>query len=62
MENAATRFARSPEQILRDAVRRMLPKNKLGRRMLMKLKTYQGPDHPHQAQNPQPLERFPGQQ
>lgn len=54
-ETAGTRFARKPEQILRDAVRRMLPKNKLGRKMLSKLKLYTGSDHPHQAQNPQPL-------
>ena len=39
--------------ILREAVRRMLPKNKLGRKMLSKLKIYAGPEHPHQAQ---PLE------
>lgn len=55
-ETAATRLERHPEQILREAVRRMLPKNKLGVAMLTKLKTYVGPDHPHQAQNPQPLE------
>ncbi|MEZ6093201.1 MAG: 50S ribosomal protein L13 [Pirellulaceae bacterium] len=46
---------RSPETILREAVRRMLPKNKLGRHMLTKLKCYVGGEHPHQAQNPQPL-------
>ena len=34
----------------------MLPKNKLGRKMLSKLKIYVGPDHPHQAQQPEPLE------
>ena len=55
-ETAAVRFARKPEQILRDAVRRMLPKNKIGRKMLSKLKIYTGTDHPHQAQNPQSLE------
>ena len=55
-ENAATRHARQPARILYDAVRRMLPKNRLGRRMLKKLKLYVGPDHPHQAQQPQPLE------
>ena len=47
---------RIPERILREAVRRMLPKNKLGRHMLKKLKIYTGPDHPHQAQNPEVLE------
>ena len=55
-ETAASRFARKPEQVLRDAVRRMLPKNRIGRKMLSKLKIFQGTDHPHQAQNPQPYE------
>jgi len=45
---------RKPEQILQEAVRRMLPKNRLGRQMLSKLKIYVGPDHPHQAQQPEP--------
>lgn len=52
-ESAAKRFERRPEQVVRDAVRRMLPKNKLGRKMLGKLKLYKGADHPHSAQNPQ---------
>jgi len=47
---------RHADRIIRDAVRRMLPKNKLARQMLGKLKVYAGPDHPHQAQNPQPLD------
>lgn len=55
-ETAQTRLERKPEQILREAVRRMLPKNKLGNAMLSKLKIYAGEDHPHQAQNPQPLD------
>ncbi len=55
-ETAATRLSRRPEQVLREAVRRMLPKSKLGRAMLSKLKVYKGPDHPHQAQNPEKLE------
>ena len=41
-----------PEMILREAVRRMLPKNKLGRQMLKKLKLVAGPEHQHQAQQP----------
>ena len=45
-------WERKPEMILHEAVRRMLPKNKLGRKMLGKLKLVIGPDHPHQAQNP----------
>ncbi|MGH8875075.1 MAG: 50S ribosomal protein L13 [Acidimicrobiia bacterium] len=48
--------SRRPEVIVERAVRGMLPKNRLGRRMLGKLKVYGGPDHPHQAQRPQPLE------
>lgn len=48
-------LAKNPELPLKLAVRRMLPKNELGRRMLRKLKVYPGPDHPHQAQNPIPL-------
>jgi len=44
--------AKSPETIIKLAVRRMLPKNKLATRMLSQLKIYAGPEHPHQAQNP----------
>ena len=47
---------RHPEQVIRLAVRRMLPKTKLGRKMLTRLKVYAGPDHPHGAQNPIPLD------
>ena len=54
--SAEDRLERQPELILREAVRRMLPKNKLGRVMLSKLKLCVGPNHPHQAQNPQPAE------
>lgn len=52
-ESAKERLAENPEQILREAVRRMLPKNKLSRKMLMKLKLQIGPNHPHQAQSPE---------
>ena len=45
-----------PEQLLKDSVRRMLPKNRIARQMLSKLKIYRGSEHPHQAQQPQPLE------
>jgi len=55
-ETAEERMAKKPESILTEAVRRMLPKNKLGRAMLRKLKVYVGDQHPHQAQNPQPTE------
>jgi large subunit ribosomal protein L13 len=53
-EAAADRMARKPEMILSEAVRRMLPKNKLGTKMLAKLKVYAGDQHPHQAQQPEP--------
>jgi large subunit ribosomal protein L13 len=53
---AEARFERRPELILEEAVRRMLPKNKLGMAMLKKLKLYVGPDHPHVAQAPEPTE------
>ncbi|MCE9544816.1 MAG: 50S ribosomal protein L13 [Planctomycetia bacterium] len=55
-ETAGKRLARRPELILSEAVRRMLPKNKLATKMLSKLKVYAGSDHPHQAQTPQPRE------
>ena len=45
-----------PHEVVRRAVRGMLPKNKLGRKMLKKLRVYAGPDHPHQAQNPEPFD------
>ncbi|NOX44156.1 MAG: 50S ribosomal protein L13 [Caldiserica bacterium] len=44
-----------PDWPIRLAVKRMLPKNNLGRRMLRKLKVYAGPEHPHAAQKPKPL-------
>ena len=49
-------MARKPETVIIEAIRRMLPKNKLGMAMLTKLKVYSGPEHTHQAQNPQPLD------
>lgn len=51
-----TLLATRPEQLIREAVRGMLPKNPLGRKLLKKLKVYRGPEHPHQAQQPEPLE------
>ena len=44
-----------PARLVEDAVRRMLPKSRLGRQMLGKLKVYAGTDHPHHAQQPQPM-------
>ena len=49
-------LARRPEEVLRHAVKGMLPRNRLGRAQLRKLKIYAGPDHPHQAQQPKPME------
>jgi len=46
----AERWQKEPERVLEDAVRGMLPHNRLGRAMLRKLKVYAGPEHPHQAQ------------
>jgi large subunit ribosomal protein L13 len=46
-------LAREPEEAIRRAVWGMIPKNKLGRRVFKKLKVYRGPQHPHEAQNPQ---------
>ena len=47
---------RRPEEVIRKAVRGMLPRNRLARKQLTKLKIYAGPDHPHAAQQPEPLE------
>ena len=47
---------RRPEEVIRKAVKGMLPRNRLARAQLTKLKVYAGPDHPHQAQQPKPLE------
>jgi large subunit ribosomal protein L13 len=49
-------LATRPEEVVRRAVRGMLPRTRLGRQQLNKLKVYAGPDHPHQAQNPEPLD------
>jgi large subunit ribosomal protein L13 len=49
-------MAKHPERAVEKAVKGMLPKNSLGRKTLTKLKVYAGPDHPHQAQQPQPYE------
>lgn len=51
----ATLLDEKPAEAVRRTVRGMLPKNRLGRQMLKKLKVYAGPTHPHSAQQPQPL-------
>ena len=48
--------AKHPERLIEQAVKGMIPKNRLGRKILTKLKVYAGPDHPHQAQQPEALE------
>jgi large subunit ribosomal protein L13 len=53
---AVDRFERHPERILYEAVRRMLPKNKLAFKMISKLKIYAGGEHPHATQQPVPTE------
>ena len=54
----ADMMKKKPEKVIELAVRRMLPKNKLGKVMLKKLKVYRGPDHSHQAQMPEKIELF----
>ena len=49
-------LAEKPREVIRHAVRGMLPHNSLGRQQLKKMKIYAGPDHPHKAQQPEPLE------
>ena len=51
----AEQLARRPEEVIRKAVKGMLPKNRLASAQLRKLKVYAGPEHPHAAQNPVPL-------
>ena len=56
MESYGERLERKPTDLVLLAVKRMLPKNALGRKMLEKLKVYAGPEHPHQAQQPEPFD------
>jgi large subunit ribosomal protein L13 len=56
-ETLATVLRRTPERAMREAVKGMLPRNRLGRHMLAKLKVYAGPEHPHHGQSPKPLEQ-----
>ena len=55
-ETAGNMLARDPRKLVELGVRRMLPKNRIGRRQLKKLKVYGGPEHLHEAQQPQPYE------
>jgi large subunit ribosomal protein L13 len=54
--NFETMQQKHPEQIIEKAVKGMLPRNRLGRAMIKKLKVYAGAEHPHSAQQPKPLE------
>lgn len=56
LETARQLLQRKPEQLIYLAVKRMLPRNRLRKRLLKKLKIYAGPNHPHIAQNPKPLD------
>jgi large subunit ribosomal protein L13 len=56
LETARQLLERKPEKLIYLAVKRMLPRNRLRNKLLKKLKIYAGSEHPHQAQNPQPLE------
>jgi large subunit ribosomal protein L13 len=51
----AEQLERRPTEVIRKAVKGMLPRNRLARRQITKLKVYAGPEHPHEAQSPQPL-------
>ena len=51
----AAQLERRPTEVIRKAVKGMIPRNRLGRAQLLKLKVYAGPSHPHEAQQPQPL-------
>ena len=55
-ESLGQALERHPERVIETAVKGMLPKNPLGRAMYRKLKVYAGPNHPHTAQQPQPLD------
>jgi len=55
-ETAKKRLDRRPEEVIKVAVRGMLPKNRLGRTMLKKLKVYRGPEHPHHSQQPKTID------
>jgi large subunit ribosomal protein L13 len=54
VETLRERLDKNPERVIQAAVWGMLPKNRLGRKLLRKLKVYSGPEHPHEAQQPKP--------
>jgi large subunit ribosomal protein L13 len=56
LETARKLLEKKPEMLIHLAVKRMLPRNRMRPKLLKKLKIYAGPNHPHTAQNPQPIE------
>ncbi|MBE9474856.1 MAG: 50S ribosomal protein L13 [Chloroflexi bacterium] len=54
--NLRDQLAKYPDRVIRQAVWGMLPHNRYGRKLIKKLKIYAGPDHPHNAQHPKPVE------
>lgn len=54
--NLREQLKRNPERVIQSAVWGMLPHNRMGRKVLKTLKVYAGPDHPHQAQSPKPID------
>ncbi len=54
--NLRDQLAKHPDRVIRQAVWGMLPHNRFGRKLIKKLKVYAGPDHPHLAQDPKPIE------
>jgi len=54
--NLRNQLEKHPDRVIKQAVKGMLPKNTHGRNLLKKMKVYAGPDHPHEAQSPKPLE------
>ncbi len=55
-ETLKERLEKKPEEVIFDAVWGMIPKTRLGRKMIKKLKVYKGSEHPHKAQNPEPIQ------
>ncbi|MCX7988610.1 MAG: 50S ribosomal protein L13 [Thermodesulfovibrio sp.] len=55
-ETLRERLEKEPEEVILDAVWGMIPKTRLGKKMIKKLKVYRGSEHPHKAQNPEPIQ------
>ena len=61
-QNLSEMLEKYPDRVISIAVRGMLPRNRMRKRLMKKLKVYAGPDHPHEAQAPQPLDLWPAAQ